>query len=138
MALSELTTPKLVHSSFAQVLHADGPDTGRATELALYSWMVGRWEMDVTTILEDGTTHRGKGEIHAGWVLWSDPVTNFFTQQIGRAQGRDIVQTGPDPRGGSMRWVFSEIEPQSFHWTAERAQDDRNWRREVDIRARRV
>ena len=142
--------------------------------------------MDVTTILEGGTTHRGQGEIHAGWVLqglaiqdvwmiprlrdrqpgieplpgagnwygttlriydpeldawrilWSDPATNFFTQQIGRARGRDIVQTGQDPRGGSMRWVFSEIEPESFRWTAEHAQDDRNWRLEVDIRARRA
>ena len=186
MAVSPSTTPKLVHSSFVQVLHAEGPDATRSTELALYAWIVGRWDMDVTTILDDGITHRGQGEIHAGWVLqglaiqdvwmvprlrdrrpgleplpgagnlygttlriydpaldawrilWSDPATNFFTQQIGRAQGRDIVQTGPDPRGGSMRWVFSEIEPHSFRWTAERAQDDRNWRREVDIRARRA
>ena len=68
----------------------------------------------------------------------NNPATNFFTQQIGRAQGRDIVQTGPDPRGGSMRWMFSEIEPSSFRWTAERAADERNWRREVDIRARRA
>jgi ketosteroid isomerase-like protein len=172
-------------SSFAQVLHANGPDTERAHGLELYSWIVGRWELDVTTILEDGTTHRGRGEMHAGWVLqgraiqdvwmiprlrdrqpgieplpgagnwygttlrtydpaldawriqWSDPVTGFFTQQIGRAQGSDIVQTGPDPRGGSMRWVFSEIQPDSFHWTGERAPDERSWRREVDIRARR-
>jgi len=145
------TTPELVNSSFAQVLHADGPDAARAIELALYAWLVGRWDMDVTTILEDGTTHQGRGEIHAGWVLqglalqdvwmiprlqdrrpgieplpgagnwygttlriydpehgswrilWNDPATGFFTQQIGRARGRDIVQTGPDPRGGSMR-----------------------------------
>jgi hypothetical protein len=174
-----------VASSFAEVLHADGPDTARATELRLYSWLVGRWEMDVATILENGTTHRGRGEIHAGWVLqgraiqdvwmiprlqdrrpgieplpgagnwygttlriydpalgawrilWSDPATGFFAQQIGRARGADIVQTGPDPRGGSMRWIFTDIEPESFRWTAERAPDDLNWRREVDIRARR-
>lgn len=37
-----------------------------------------------------------------------------------------------------MRWVFSDIEPDSFHWTGERAVDDRSWRREVDIRARRT
>jgi hypothetical protein len=189
MAVSHSThpvTPDLVHSSFAQVLHAAGPDTTRANELALYSWIVGRWDMDVTTMLEDGTTHRSWGEIHAGWVLqgraiqdvwmiprlqdrkpgiepmpgagnwygttlriydpqlnawrilWSDPATNFFTQQIGRAQGSDIVQIGPDPRGGSMRWVFDEIQPDSFHWRAERSTDDQNWRREVDIRAQRV
>ena len=142
--------------------------------------------MDVTTILDDGTTHRGSGEIHAGWVLqgraiqdvwmiprlrerkagieqlpgagnwygttlriydtaldawrilWSDPATNFFSQQIARAEGHDVVQTGPDPRGGSMRWTFREIGADSFHWTAERAADDRSWEREVDIHARRV
>jgi hypothetical protein len=179
-------TPQPVHSSFAQVLHAKGPEPARASELELYSWLVGRWEFDITTTLVDGTAHHGGGEIHAGWVLegraiqdvwmiprlrdrssrieplpgagnwygttlriydpalaawrilWSDPATNFFSQQIGRAQGADIVQTGPDPRGGTMRWVFSEIERDSFHWTAERAADDRNWRREVDIRARRA
>ena len=69
---------------------------------------------------------------------WNDPATNFFTQQIGLARGSDIVQTGPDPRGGTMRWVFSEIEANSFHWTAESSQDDRKWRREVDIHARRA
>jgi hypothetical protein len=52
-------TPEPVHSSFAQVLHANGPDPARATELALYSWIVGRWELDVTTMLDDGTMHRG-------------------------------------------------------------------------------
>ena len=188
MAVSDpthLVTPELVHSSFAEVLHANGPDRERAAKLELYSWIVGRWELDVTTMPDDGTTHRGGGEIHAGWVLqgraiqdvwmiprrrdrqpgieplpgagnwygttlriydpaldawrilWSDPATNFFAQQIGRAQGADIVQIGPDPRGGSTRWVFSEIQPDSFQWTAERAADDRSWRREVEIRASR-
>ena len=195
MAVSHSThvvTPELVRSTesvgstFAEILHADGPDMERATELELYSWIVGRWELDVTPTPDDGTPHRGQGEIYAGWVLqgraiqdvwmiprlpdrqpgikplpgagnwygttlriydpnldawrilWSDPATNFFAQQIGRAEGTEIVQTGPDPRGGTMRWIFSEIRPDSFHWTGERAPDDRNWRREVDIRARRV
>lgn len=40
--------------------------------------------------------------LDAWCILWNDPATNFFTQQIGRAQGRDIVQDGPDPRGGMM------------------------------------
>jgi len=168
------------------VLHADGPDPVRKEKLGLYAWLVGRWEFDVTTLLEDGSTHAGHGEIHAGWVLqgraiqdvwmiprieerrpsieqlpgagnwfgttlriydpnldawrihWNDPAINFFTQQTGHARGRDIVQEGPDPRGGSARWTFSEIEPTSFHWTAERSQDNKNWRKEVDIRARRM
>lgn len=186
MTLSPGQMSNALATSFAQVLHAEGPDREREPELALYAWLVGQWEMDVVTMLDDGATHSGRGEIHAGWVLqgraiqdvwmiprlpdrkpgiqllpgagnwygttlrlhdpalnawrifWNDPATNFFTQQIGHAQGRDIVQEGPDPRGGAMRWTFSEIEPRSFHWTGERAPDDINWRKEVDIRARRV
>jgi hypothetical protein len=34
---TQLVTPELDHSSFAHVLHADGPDANRATHLALYS-----------------------------------------------------------------------------------------------------
>jgi hypothetical protein len=180
------STPDPLASSFAKVLHAAGPDPERAVKLALYSFIIGDWEMDVTTILEDGTTHSGNGEIHAGWVLqgraiqdvwmiprltdrrpgieqlpgagnwygatlriydpnldawrilWNDPATDFFSQQTGRAQGRDVVQEGPDPRGGSMRWTFAEIEPDSFHWTAEHAPDGGTWRLKVDIRTRRI
>ncbi len=178
MTVSQLT-------SIASVLHADGPDPERASKLDLFAWLVGGWDMDVTTIAEDGATHQGRGEIHAGWVLqgraiqdvwmiprlaertpriatlpgagnwygttlriydpsldawrilWNDPATNFFSQQIARADGANIVQTGPDPRGGSMRWIFSDLEADAFHWRAECTSDQRNWRREVDIRARR-
>jgi hypothetical protein len=163
--------------SFADVLHAAGPDPERAAKLGLYAWLVGDWEFEITTILEDGATHGGHGEIHAGWVLqgraiqdvwsipeplpgagswygttlrifdpnldawrifWNDPAVNFFSQQIGRARGSDIVQEGPSPKGGTMRWTFSEIEPESFHWKAERSANDVDWRKQVDIRARRM
>ena len=86
-----------------------------------------------------GTTLRIYDPRLDAWhILWNDPATNFFSQQIARQEGSTIVQTGPDPRGGSMRWVFSDIQPDSFAWTAERAADDRSWRREVEIRARRM
>ncbi len=178
--------PNRVSDSFASVLHAEGPDSARESKLALYAWLVGQWQFDVTSILEDGTTHAGHGEIFAGWVLqgraiqdvwmiprlrdrkpgieqmpgtgnwfgttlriydpnldawrilWNDPETNFSTQQTGRARGRDIVQEGADPRGGTMRWIFSEIEHDKFHWTAEHSADTRSWKKIVDIRARRA
>jgi hypothetical protein len=162
---------ELVDSTFAKVLHADGPDPERAVKLALFAWLIGDWEFDVTTLPEDGTLHHDHGEIHAGWVLrgraiqdvwmiphnwygttlriydpaldawhilWNDPATNFFSQQIARGRAGDIVQEGADPRGGSMRWTFDDISKKSFHWMAERARDGEDWRREVDIQARRV
>jgi len=182
----DLEKPSVLATSFAEVLHAAGPDREREAKLSLYAWLVGDWQMEVTTTSEDGAKRTSSGEIHAGWVLqgraiqdvwmiprlrdrkpgvealpgagnwygttlriydpnldawhilWNDPATNFFTQQIGRARGRDIVQEGPDPRGGSMRWTFTEIETDSFHWTGERAPDGRSWRQEADIRARRL
>jgi hypothetical protein len=96
-----------------------------------------------------GTTLRIYDPALDGWrILWNDPATNFFTQQIARARGADIVQEGPDPRGGprggSTRWTFNEIDRGaaagviSFHWIAEHSLDKENWRKEVDIRARRV
>src|SRR5687767_15273675 len=95
MAVSDPThsvTPELVHSSFAQVLHASGPDMARATELMLYSWIVGRWEMDVTTILEDGTTHQGRGEIHAGWVLQGRAIQDVWMIPRLRDRKSDVEQ----------------------------------------------
>jgi hypothetical protein len=169
--------------SFSEVLHAAGPDPERDTKLKLYAWFVGDWTFDITTTLDDGSTHAGQGEIHAGWVLqgraiqdvwmiprlrdrkpdiaqlpgagnwygttlrifdpnidawhilWNDPATGFFSQQIGRARDSDIVQEGPAPQGGTMRWTFSEIKQDSFQWTAEHAVTAGNWRKQVDIRA---
>lgn len=179
-------SPDTFDNSLADVLHATGPDIARKSKLALYAFLVGRWELEVKTIGEDGATHSGRGEIYAGWVLrgraiqdvwmiprladrkpglaqlpgagnwygttlrlydpnldawrilWSDPATNFYSQQVGRANGRDIVQEGPDPRGGFMRWTFSDIEPDSFHWAAEHSADSIHWKKVVDIRARRI
>ena len=86
-----------------------------------------------------GTTLRLYDPTLDAWrILWCDPATNFFTRQIGRADGRDIVQEGPDPRGGHMRWTFRKIEPDSFEWMAERSLDLNHWRREVIVGARRV
>jgi hypothetical protein len=86
-----------------------------------------------------GTTLRIHDPILDAWrILWNDPATNFFSQQIARPRGEDIVQEGPDPRGGTMRWTFFEIKPDTFHWTAERSTDGKSWRKEVDIRARRL
>lgn len=77
--------------------------------------------------------------IDAWHIYWSDPLKQLYTRQIGRAQGRDIVQEGDMGGGLRMRWSFSEITPNAFRWRGERSLDNgASWHLQADFRARRV
>src|SRR5262245_59875202 len=96
--------PDQVHSSFAQVLHAPGPEPARAAKLALFAWLVGRWDMDVTTFAMDGTTHHGRGEIHAGWILEGRAIQDVWT--IPRlADRRPVIE----PLPGAGNWYGTTL-----------------------------
>ncbi|HUZ65015.1 MAG TPA: hypothetical protein VMU82_15020 [Acetobacteraceae bacterium] len=160
------------NSSFIAALHTDGPAPERADKMGLYGWLIGQWEMDATMHGDDGTRHRGRGEIHFAWalegraiqdvwilpgvfygttlriydpgldawhILWSDPLRQFYTRQIGRAQGPDIVQEGRNDAGDAVRWRFIDITPDSFRWLGERSTDGgKTWQLQADFLARRV
>jgi len=159
------------HSTFADLLHCDGPAADRADRMALYGWLVGAWTMDAAVTLKDGRRHIGQGEIRFGWVregraiqdvwilpgvfygttlrvydpgidawhiLWSDPVRQYYTRQIGRAEGRDIVQRGKTEDGADIRWSFRDVTPNAFRWLGERSEDGgATWRLEAEFHARR-
>jgi hypothetical protein len=55
--------------SFIAALHTDRPAADRADKMGLYSWLLGRWDMDAVVHGDDGRKHTARGEIHAGWVL---------------------------------------------------------------------
>jgi hypothetical protein len=61
-----LVTPA---SSFINALRANRSASDRADKMSLYGWLIGSWEMDAATFGEDGTQHKGRGEIHFDWVL---------------------------------------------------------------------
>jgi hypothetical protein len=173
-------------SGLIEVLHADAPASDRAEALALYGQFIGDWDADIATYASDGVQHRGRGEIHFGWILegraiqdvwmirpakdrvpkapqmpvagnwfgttiraydpaiqawrivWVDPATNSFRQQIGRRLGADIVQEGTNEAGALSRWSFTEIKPQTFRWKAEASMDaGATWRLFVEVFARR-
>ena len=54
--------------------------------------------------------------IDAWHILWTDPANQIYTQQIGRARGKDIVQEGKLPTGAILRWSFTEITANPFRW----------------------
>jgi hypothetical protein len=176
LAASLSTTPALVAGSspsLVDALHTDKPAADRADKMALYGWLIGRWEMESVVHKDDAATEPGpRGEIHFGWVLegraiqdvwslpgffygttlriydpaldawhilWSDPVKQYYTRQLGRARGQDIVQEGEDATGRPVRWSFTEITPDSFHWLGEHSPDEgAGWQLQIEFFARRV
>jgi hypothetical protein len=56
-------------ATFPDALHTGRPAADLADRMDLYAWLIGRWEFDAVVHADDGTTHRGRGEIYVGWVL---------------------------------------------------------------------
>jgi catechol 2,3-dioxygenase-like lactoylglutathione lyase family enzyme len=78
-------------------------------------------------------------DLDAWHILWSDPLKQYFTRQIGRAKGKDIVQEGRNDAGEPTRWSFTEITAESFCWIGERSLDDgATWQRQALFRVRRA
>ena len=86
-----------------------------------------------------GTTLRVYEPASDSWrITWTDPATHFRAEQVGRAQGRDVVQLGSLPDGTQLRWSFTEIERDSFHWIGEVSADrGATWQRQVEVFAKR-
>lgn len=158
--------------NFIASLRADKPAPELADKMMLYGQFVGDWTFDALVYGDDGSVHKGHGEIHFGWVLegravqdvwilpgffhgttlrvydpgldawhilWSDPLKQYYTRQIGRAQGSDIVQQGRRDTGELIRWSFTEITPESFRWLGEVSRDDgASWQLQADFSARRT
>ncbi len=77
--------------------------------------------------------------IDAWHILWSDPLKQYYTRQIGRAHGNDIVQDGKLENGDAVRWSFSEITPNSFRWRGEISPDSgATWQLQAEFFAHRV
>ena len=65
-------------------------------------------------------------------------MRQVYRRQLGRARGNDIVQDGQDETGAPVRWSFTEITPDSFHWLGEHAPDGMTWALQAEFFARRV
>ena len=67
-----------------------------------------------------GTTLRSWDASMQAWrIAWTNPVSGHREEQIGRWNGRDILQESIRADGTKTRWTFTEISPDSFHWRGE-------------------
>lgn len=87
-----------------------------------------------------GTTLRVWDSSLQAWrITWINSAGNHHEELIGGWSGKDIVQVGARPNGAPIRWSFTEITPDSFHWLGESLQPDgRTWKLEGEFRARRM
>jgi len=65
-------------TGFMKALHSEAPAADRASHLELYGWLIGDWVMDATVHRDDGTTFKGSGEIHFGWVLQGRAIQDVW------------------------------------------------------------
>ena len=87
-----------------------------------------------------GTTLRVYDPGLDAWhILWSDPLTQTYRRQLGRARGQDIVQEGRDDATGALvRWSFTDIAADSFRWRGEASTDGNTWMLLADFQAKRT
>jgi hypothetical protein len=70
-------------------------------------------------------------------VTWINPVTGAHDELTGRKIGGDVVQEGKRPSGQPIRWVFTNITPNSCLWYGEALQaDGHTWKREAEFHLR--
>jgi hypothetical protein len=87
-----------------------------------------------------GTTLRVWDRSIGAWrVTYINPVTGQRDELIGRWSGHDIVQIGTHANGTPIRWTFTEIARDSFHWIGEALQmDGKTWEVEAEFQAQRT
>jgi hypothetical protein len=87
-----------------------------------------------------GTTLRTWDASIAAWrVTYINPVTGQRDELIGRRVGSNIIQVGTHRDGTPIRWNFTDVTPDSFHWTGEALEaDGATWRLEGEFYAHRI
>jgi hypothetical protein len=81
-----------------------------------------------------GTTIRFFDTALKQWrVVFVNPQFNYVVTAQGAREGNRIVLRGRDTDGRPIRWTFSEMTPDSFHWQGEKSHDDgKTWKVEED------
>jgi hypothetical protein len=83
---------------------------------------------------EIGTTIRFFDTSLNQWrIVFILPEFNYVVTAQGGREGDRIVLRGVDSNGFPVRWTFSEITHDTFHWQGERSYDGgKTWKLEED------
>lgn len=104
--------------AFADALQAEGPASGRAEAMALYAWLIGSWDLDVSELLEDGSTRRRNGEWHFAWVLEGRAIQDvWIVPARGTRRAGDAAAAAREYYGTTLRVYDPAIAAWHIHWT---------------------
>jgi len=86
-----------------------------------------------------GTTLRSWNPSMQAWqIAWTNPVSGHREEQVGRWNGKDILQEGTRTDGTETRWTFTQITADGFHWRGEaRHPNNEKWMLEGEFIAKR-
>jgi hypothetical protein len=76
--------------------------------------------------------------LDAWHIIWSDPLRQSYSRQMGRASGKNIVQDGANLNGTTTRWSFVDRTNDSFRWLGERLAGPDTWVLEAEFFVRRT
>jgi uncharacterized protein len=77
--------------------------------------------------------------IDAWKISFQSPVNQVVRTLTGRPVGDEIWIEGPNLKGQPLRWIFSQITSQSFHWSNFVSEDGgQSWRLQEELEAHRV
>jgi hypothetical protein len=130
-----------------RILGADGTWITQRGELH-WRWILGgRAVQDVWMMFDErkgraipiGTTVRlYDPKIDAWHSIWISSEQQSVRAFVARQIGEEIVLDGRSPEGHAVKWVFSEITPNSFRWRWEETRDDgKTWELREEMRIRR-
>lgn len=86
-----------------------------------------------------GTTIRVHDAALDAWrATWIDPCAGYRAELVGRRRNDEIFQEGSGSDGARLRWIFSDIRPDSFRWRAELSPDGAQWHKAIEMLARRA
>jgi hypothetical protein len=76
--------------------------------------------------------------LDAWHIIWSDPLRQSYSRQLGRSSGNNIVQDGANLNGAKTRWSFVDRTNDSFRWLGERLESPDMWVLEAEFFVRRT
>jgi hypothetical protein len=89
--------------------------------------------------IPEGTTVRFYDpKIDAWHSVWISPTQGVVKTFVARQVDDEIVLEGKTAEGYPVKWIFSEITPDSFRWHSEESRDiGKSWMLKEEMRIRR-